>query len=306
LTDWPCHLTIRWNDQVKSSSRLNANVRFCSVRTAAGPKVAVATDDGIRPVTPRVASLASMFDELTGGGAPGLEEALPAPELGPPLRPGKLVAIGLNYPMHADESAMAAPERPLVFAKFPSSVSGPSDPIVIDRALTQRVDWEVELAVVIGRRMRAVPRESALDHVFGYTVANDVSARDVQFGDGQWTRGKSFDTFCPLGPVVVTADELGPPDGLRLTTRVNGELMQDDSTSSMIFGVADLLAYCSRSFTLEPGDVLLSGTPHGCGEFMDPPRSLAPGDVVEVAIEGIGSLRNPVVAVDGAPSGPTT
>jgi len=218
--------------------------------------------------------------------------------LGPPLRPGKIVAVGLNYRTHADESGVEAPASPLIFAKFPSSVTGPSAPIVIDPALTERVDWEVELAVVVGRRMRHVDEADALDHVFGYTVANDVSARDVQFADGQWTRAKSFDSFCPLGPVVVTPDELGPVDDLRLTTRVNGELMQDDTTASMIFGVPELLAFCSRSFTLEPGDVVLTGTPDGCGEFMDPRRSLAPGDVVEVSIEGIGALRNQVVAVE--------
>jgi len=198
--------------------------------------------------------------------------------------------------MHADESGVDAPEAPLVFAKFPSSVVGPSAPIVIDPVLTERVDWEVELAVVVGRRMRNVPEDRALDDVFGYTVANDVSARDVQFSDGQWTRGKSFDSFCPLGPVVVTPDELGPIDDLRLTTRVNGEVMQDDTTASMIFGVPEVLAFCSRSFTLEPGDVVLTGTPDGVGEFMDPPRSLKPGDVVEVEVEGIGVLRNEVVA----------
>jgi len=183
-----------------------------------------------------------------------------------------------------------------VFGKFPSSVTGPSDPIVINFAVASRVDWEVELAVVIGRRARDISVERALDYVFGYTVANDVSARDVQFSDGQWTRGKSFDSFCPLGPVIVTADELGSPDHLRLTTRVNGETMQDDTTRNMIFGVAELLSFCSRSFTLEPGDLVLTGTPSGCGEFMDPPRSLAPGDVVESSIDGIGTLRNPVRA----------
>ena len=177
---------------------------------------------------------------------------------------------------------------------------GPSAPIVIDPQLAQRVDWEVELAVVVGRRMRNVREDEALDHVFGFTVANDVSARDVQFADGQWTRGKSFDSFCPLGPVVVTPDELGPVGDLRLTTRVNGELMQDDSTRNMIFDVPELLAFCSRSFTLEPGDVLLTGTPDGCGEFMDPPRSLSPGDIVEVSVEGIGVLRNEVVAAGEA------
>jgi 5-carboxymethyl-2-hydroxymuconate isomerase len=245
-----------------------------------------------------VPGLATLIGSVMDGEAPALDGAPASDPLGPPLLPGKVVAVGLNYRTHADESGIAAPEQPLIFAKFPSSVIGPSDPIVIDPALTKRVDWEVELAVVVGRRMRNVPVEAALEHVFGYTVANDVSARDVQFGDGQWTRGKSFDSFCPLGPVVVTADELGPPDDLRVTTRVNGELMQDDSTANMIFGVAELLAFCSRCFTLEPGDVLLSGTPDGCGEFMDPPRSLAPGDLVEVAVEGIGTLANRVVEVE--------
>jgi 2-keto-4-pentenoate hydratase/2-oxohepta-3-ene-1,7-dioic acid hydratase in catechol pathway len=274
-------------------------VRFCSLRTPDAPAVAVVVDDAPRAVTPRVAGLATLLGSVMDGEAPTLDGAPAAdPQLGPPLLPGKVVAVGLNYRTHADESGIAAPEQPLIFAKFPSSVIGPSDPIVIDPGLTKRVDWEVELAVVIGRRMRNVPVEGALEHVFGYTVANDVSARDVQFGDGQWTRGKSFDSFCPLGPVVVTADELGPPDDLRVTTRVNGELMQDDSTANMIFGVAELLAFCSRCFTLEPGDVLLSGTPDGCGEFMDPPRSLAPGDVVEVAVEGIGTLANRVVEVE--------
>ena len=147
--------------------------------------------------------------------------------------------------------------------------------------------------MIVGRRMRRVAERDALEHVFGYTVGNDVSARDVQFSESQWVRGKSFDTFCPLGPVVVTADEIPDPQALTLRTRVNGEVMQESSTAEMVFGVAELLAFCSRSFTLEPGDVVLTGTPWGCGEFMDPPRSLAPGDLVESEIEGIGTLRNP-------------
>jgi 2-keto-4-pentenoate hydratase/2-oxohepta-3-ene-1,7-dioic acid hydratase in catechol pathway len=166
---------------------------------------------------------------------------------------------------------------------------------VIDRELTERVDWEVELAVVVGRPMHAVPTEDALDFVRGYTVANDVSARDIQFADGQWIRGKSLDTFCPLGPAVVDAAEIPDPQSLGVRTRVNGETVQDSNTSEMVFGVAELLAFCSRSFTLEPGDVLLTGTPWGCGEFMDPRRSLQGGDVVEVEIDAIGTLRNPVV-----------
>jgi 2-keto-4-pentenoate hydratase/2-oxohepta-3-ene-1,7-dioic acid hydratase in catechol pathway len=216
----------------------------------------------------------------------------PVPEA--PLRPGKVVAIGLNYLDHIREAGLQAPGAPLVFAKFPSSVIGPEEAIVVDAALTSRVDWEVELAAVIGSPLRDVPAESALDGVLGYTVANDVSARDLQFGDGQWTRGKSLDTFCPLGPEIVTADEIGDPQRLALRTRVNGDTMQDSSTEHMVFGVAELLSHCSRAFTLEPGDVLLTGTPWGCGEFMDPPRHLQPGDVVEVEVAGIGVLRNPV------------
>jgi 2-keto-4-pentenoate hydratase/2-oxohepta-3-ene-1,7-dioic acid hydratase in catechol pathway len=213
-----------------------------------------------------------------------------------PLRPGKIIGIGLNYRDHIDEAGLSAPERPLVFAKLPSSVIGPGEPIVIDPAITQNVDWEVELAVVIGRRMRNVDEGDALHHVFGYTVANDVSARDVQFAEQQLVRAKSIDTFCPLGPVIVTADEVADPQSLRLRTSVNGEIVQDSTTAQMAFGVAELLAFCSRSFTLEPGDVLLTGTPPGCGAFMTPPRSLRPGDVVEVEVEGIGVLRNPVAA----------
>jgi 2-keto-4-pentenoate hydratase/2-oxohepta-3-ene-1,7-dioic acid hydratase in catechol pathway len=212
------------------------------------------------------------------------------------LKPGKIVAIGLNYMDHVRESGMEPPTRPLVFAKFTTAVIGPDEPIVIDSALTARVDWEVELAVVVGRTMRNVSEGAALDHVSGYTVANDVSARDVQFSEGQWVRAKSFDTFCPLGPAVVPAEQVDDPQALALRTRVNDELMQDSSTREMVFGVAELLSFCSRSFTLEEGDVLLTGTPWGCGEFMTPRRSLAPGDVVECEIEGIGVLRNPVVA----------
>jgi 2-keto-4-pentenoate hydratase/2-oxohepta-3-ene-1,7-dioic acid hydratase in catechol pathway len=216
-----------------------------------------------------------------------------------PMRPGKIVCIGLNYLDHIREQNAEVPEQPVVFAKFPTAVIGAGDPIPIDEGLTERVDWEVELAVVIGRTARRVEVADALDYVFGYTVANDLSARDLQYGDGQWVRGKSLDGFCPLGPEIVTADEIADPQKLALRTTVNGEVVQDSSTSEMVFGVAELIAFCSRSFTLEPGDVLLTGTPWGCGEFMDPPRSLHPGDVVEVSIEGIGVLRNPVVAASG-------
>jgi len=212
-----------------------------------------------------------------------------------PDRPGKIVAVGLNYMDHVRETGMEKPERPLLFTKFTSSVIGDGDPIEIDARRTERVDWEVELAVVIGRLMRDVDAADALEHVFGYAVANDVSARDVQFADGQWVRGKSFDSFCPLGGVV-PADRVPDPQVLRLRTRVNGEIVQDSNTSEMVFGVAELLEFCASCFTLDPGDVVLTGTPWGCGEFMDPPRSLQPGDTAEVEIDGVGSLRNPVVA----------
>jgi 5-carboxymethyl-2-hydroxymuconate isomerase len=209
-------------------------------------------------------------------------------------RPGKIVAIGLNYMDHVRESGMEPPERPLVFCKFTTALIGDGDEIRIPRALTERVDWEVELAVVIDREASNVSEADALSYVRGYTVANDVSARDLQFADVQWVRAKSLDTFCPLGSELIQVEN---PQNLKLTTRVNGEVVQDSNTSEMIFGVAELISFCSRSFTLEPGDVILTGTPWGCGEFMEPKRSLKAGDVVECAIEGVGVLRNPVVEV---------
>lgn len=267
----------------------------------------VATDAGPLPVRVEGEQLIPFEPDLETLGALGLRHAeiadptsraeaeLSEPRLLSPVRPGQIVAIGLNYLDHIQEAGLDRPAAPLVFAKLPSSVAGPGEPIRIRRAITERVDWEVELAVVIGTDTRDVPAPEALGHVFGYTVGNDVSARDVQFGDGQWVRGKSLDTFCPVGPVVVTADEIGDPQSLALSTTVNGERVQDSSTSEMLFGVAELIAYCSRSFTLRRGDLLLTGTPWGCGEFMDPPRSLQHGDSVSVSIEQVGTLTNPVI-----------
>lgn len=258
------------------------------------------TAAGLRLLGDAWTDMTSLIEAGTGALAPvvGQSEGAPidADRLLAPIRPGKVVAIGLNYLDHIRETNLEMPTAPLIFAKFPSSVIGPSEPIVIDSDLTQRVDWEIELAVVIGSRARGVSPERALDHVFGYTIANDVSARDLQFGDGQWVRGKSLDTFCPLGPVIVTVDEIPDPQTLALATRVNGELVQESNTSEMIFDVATIISHCSNSFTLEPGDVVLTGTPWGCGEFMEPRRSLAPGDVVECSIAGIGCLGNRVVA----------
>ena len=207
-------------------------------------------------------------------------------------RVGKVVAIGKNYREHAAEEGVEAPSAPVIFAKFPSSIVGPEAEIRWRAADTTQVDWEAELAVVIGRSARDVPVDAALGYVLGYTCLNDVSARDLQFGDGQWTRGKSLDTFCPIGPWLVTADEIADPQRLRVRLFVNGECMQDGSTEHMVHGVAEIIAFCSRTMTLEPGDVIATGTPGGVGVFRTPPRFLANGDDVVVAIDGVGRLRN--------------
>jgi 2-keto-4-pentenoate hydratase/2-oxohepta-3-ene-1,7-dioic acid hydratase in catechol pathway len=207
-------------------------------------------------------------------------------------RPSKIIAIGLNYMDHVRESKGEAPDAPLVFGKFPSSLAGHGQDITWDPSITRKVDFEAELAVVIGRKARNLARDEAMGAVFGYTCANDVSARDLQFGDGQWIRGKSMDTFCPLGPWITTADEIPDPHDLPLTCRVNGSVMQESNTSQMIFRVPDLLCYLSRHFTLLPGDVILTGTPQGVGAFRHPSVYLKDGDTVEVEIRGLGTLIN--------------
>lgn len=212
----------------------------------------------------------------------------------PLRRPGKLACVGLNYADHIRETGLPTPERPLIFAKFSSSLIADSQPITWPPGLTDQVDWEAELAVVIGKRIRDVEPTAALDAVFGYTVANDVSARDLQFADNQWVRAKSIDTFCPLGPAVVTAEEFGDPQTKAVRSRVNGQTMQDSTTAEMIFSTAEIISFLSRACTLEPGDVILTGTPWGVGAFRTPPVFLREGDVVEVEVEGIGSLVNPV------------
>jgi 2-keto-4-pentenoate hydratase/2-oxohepta-3-ene-1,7-dioic acid hydratase in catechol pathway len=210
----------------------------------------------------------------------------------PIQRPNKVIAIGQNYMDHCREVGAPIPTRPIVFAKFPSSIIGPTDEIQWRSDLTQQVDWEVELGVVIGRTARHVLEEEALDYVFGYTVVNDVSARDLQSGDGQWVRAKSLDTFCPIGPVVVTADEIPDPQKLGIRCRVNGVMMQESNTLEMIFTVRDLVVFLSRAFTLLPGDVISTGTPHGVGVGRTPQVFLKDGDVVEMEIDHIGRLRN--------------
>ena len=188
----------------------------------------------------------------------------------PVMSPSKIIAIGLNYRDHAEESKGQIPEFPLVFAKFPSSLIGHNQSIIWDRTLTNKVDFEAELAVIIGKDVRSCPEGEALDAVFGYTCANDVSARDLQFTDTQWVRGKSLDTFCPLGPWIVTAEELPNPHALRVRCLLNDNVMQDSNTASMIFGVPRLVSFLSRHFTLQQGDVILTGTPHGVGAFRSP------------------------------------
>lgn len=211
-----------------------------------------------------------------------------------PLEPGNVIGIGLNFHDTIRDMGWEPPTAPYLFAKFASSVVGPEDEIRFDPTVTRRVDWEAELAVVIGRTASRVTAAEALDHVFGYTGANDISARDLQESDGQWIRGKAMDTFCPLGPVMVTSDEVPDPQAVRLRTWVNGALKQDGTTKEMVFSVDQIISYVSQFVTLQPGDVILTGTPTGCGDYLDPREALRDGDRVEVDVEGIGRLRNRV------------
>jgi len=213
----------------------------------------------------------------------------------PVPRPGKLVCIGLNYRDHAKESNMPLPEKPVVFSKFSSAVIAPGEPVVIPRT-SRQVDYEAELAVVIGRRAKNVSADHAYDYVLGYTAFNDVTARDFQFGDGQWQRGKSCDTFAPMGQTIVTTDVIADPHKLAIKLKLNGEIMQDSNTDQLIFGVPQLIEFISQTITLEPGDVIATGTPAGVGFARKPPVFLKPGDEMEVLIEGMGGLGNPVVA----------
>ena len=208
-------------------------------------------------------------------------------------RPGKIVCVGLNYRDHAAEGGQDLPKAPLLFAKWPNTLIGDGDPVVLPPESTQ-VDYEAELGVVIGTKAKRVSERGALDHVEGYICVNDVSARDLQFADGQWTRGKSPDTFCPVGPRLVPREEIADPQALAIRCLVNGEALQDSSTSELIFGVPKLVAHTSTVFTLRPGDLILTGTPAGVGVHRKPPVALAAGDVVEIEIEGIGTLQNPV------------
>jgi 2-keto-4-pentenoate hydratase/2-oxohepta-3-ene-1,7-dioic acid hydratase in catechol pathway len=219
--------------------------------------------------------------------------------LAPAPRPGKVVCIGRNYREHAAESGSEVPKSPIVFSKFSTAIVGPGDTVVLPPG-SEKVDYEAELAVVIGRRARRVGVDRALEYVLGYANFNDVSARDFQFADGQWQRGKSCDTFGPFGPYIATHDEIGDPHRLRILMRRNGETMQDSTTAELVFGVPQLVSFISQTITLEPGDVIATGTPPGVGFARNPPVFLKPGDTMEVEIDGLGVLRNTVAAAESA------
>ena len=214
--------------------------------------------------------------------------------LAPLAHPGKIVCVGLNYHDHCREQNVEAPAYPMLFAKFATAITDPGIPVVRPRA-TEKLDLECELAVVIGWRASRVSVARAMDHVFGFTILNDVTARDLQREDHQWLRAKGWDGFAPLGPAVVTRDEVDDPQALALRSTVNGQTWQESSTANMIFDIPTLLAYITRSITLEPGDVVATGTPAGVGHFHQPPRYLAAGDVMACEIAGIGTLENPIV-----------
>lgn len=286
-------------------------MRFAHLAGSERP-VAVVVDDRVAPldrleeistVDDMIAHWADHRDRIRRAAEIALRDCsrpLTPGMLGIPLRqPGKIACVGLNYADHIRETGLATPQRPLIFSKFSTSLIADGDAIAWPAGLTKEVDWEAELTVVVGRRMRNVDPADALAGVFGYTAANDVSARDLQFSDTQWVRAKSIDTFCPLGPVVVTADEFGDPQAKAIRSRVNGKTMQDSSTSEMIFSAAEIVSFLSRACTLNPGDLILTGTPWGVGGFRTPPVFLSAGDVVEIEVDGVGTLTNPVSGACG-------
>jgi 2-keto-4-pentenoate hydratase/2-oxohepta-3-ene-1,7-dioic acid hydratase in catechol pathway len=249
--------------------------------------------DAVVPMGP---SLVDWLAFGTQGVATGAPRPLAEVRLLAPVpRPGKILCVGLNYHDHAKETGQAVPTEPVLFSKFANSVVGPGADVLVPPE-AGKVDYEAELAVVIGRRASRVAAADALDHVAGYACANDVSARSLQFLSSQWLLGKAIDTFLPLGPFLVTADEVPDPQALGIRCRVNDELRQSSSTGQMVFGVAELIAYASRTITLEPGDLVVTGTPSGVGMAADPPWFLSPGDRMRVEIDGLGELDNTVRA----------
>ena len=267
--------------------------------------VATLWHDGVHETTTRhlltagPATVRTVFKQArealdAGPDAPGVFQAASV-ELGPPVPdPDKIICLGVNYREHAAEAQQELPAVPMFFAKFRNSLIGPTCPVLLPRVSTQ-IDYEGELAVIIGRRCKEVSEQEALQYVVGYTIMNDVSARDVQMQTSQWMAGKALDTFAPMGPGIILASDIPDPQMLTLTTRVNGQVVQHDSTANMIFSVATSIAFLSSLMTLEPGDIIATGTPSGVGFKRTPPLFLQDGDVVEVEIERIGRIRNPVM-----------
>jgi len=265
-------------------------VRLPEAGAAAGVEIPDATVDLLANWQwRRKVELAAEYAEETGT---GVYDAAKVDRHAPVGDPEKVVCVGLNYRDHAEEGGNEIPETPVLFSKFPTTVAGPEDTIGWDPDLTEKVDYEAELVVVIGEEARRVSPDEAMDHVAGYLVGNDVSARDLQHGDGQWVRGKSLDGFAPIGPELVTADEVDDPHDLDIYAEVNGERLQDSSTDQLIFGVDELVSFCSQAFTLKPGDLIFTGTPPGVGVYREPPVLLEEGDAVTVGVEGLGELTN--------------
>jgi 2-keto-4-pentenoate hydratase/2-oxohepta-3-ene-1,7-dioic acid hydratase in catechol pathway len=282
-------------------------MRLCTFLRSGAPRLGVVADDGVVDLSAAAPELPGAMPELLAAGGAALRRAASAasnararlpldsvPLAAPILRPPKFLAIGLNYADHVAESGIEPPKLPTVFNKQSTCVTGPRDPVHMPR-VSKALDYEGELGFVIGRRCRHVPRARAHEVIAGYLVVNDVSVRDWQLRVPTWTMGKSFDTHGPIGPWLTTADEVGDPHGLRLRTWVNEELRQDSNTKQLIFDCYALVEHLSTAFTLEPGDVVATGTPGGVGIAMKPPKLLAVGDLVRVEIEGLGRLENPIV-----------
>ena len=284
-------------------------MRLITYQSETGPRIAAAGDGGYVDLNQADSALPTAMKTLLQMGVEGLKQAQAAITDGSPLDqqpsklmapvpdPQKVICIGLNYADHAAESGSPIPEEPVIFNKFPTAVRGHGDAIVLPK-LSDQVDYEAELVVIIGKQGRHIPREQAFAHVAGYACGHDVSGRDWQLGKpgGQWLMGKSFDSFAPFGPELVTRDEVGDPGQLDIQLRLNGETMQDSNTKQLIFPVDQLVAYISGVCTLKPGDVIFTGTPPGVGFARKPQVLLKPGDVVEIEIEKIGVLRNETVA----------
>lgn len=282
-------------------------MKFVTFERTGTPEAGVLRDGSI--VSLQGAGFASVLDVIAGGetargqiesyAASAPAEAVVAAGsvrlLAPIPRPPKIICVGLNYRDHAIESNMEIPKVPTLFSKYPTAVIGPGAPIVLPKKSTQP-DYEAEFAVIIGKGGRHIAAAAWQEHIFGYTNLNDVSARDYQLATTQWMIGKTFDTFCPMGPAIVTADEIADPHDLDIKITINGEVLQSSNTRHLIFRIPDLIEYLSSVFTLEPGDVISTGTPAGVGFARKPPRYLAAGDDVVVSVQGLGDLRNPVVA----------